>query len=827
MNKYIFIVLIGLLLSGSSWFCIEEINREQGSKISALKLKNISEKIEIDFNNKMAQMLRMAARWEGEYDGTKRIVWEVDAQNVFEHDESYQALEWVNSSGVVKWVVPEKNNEQAINFDLTKEEKWRESLEFSKINNVTTLSKPIDLMQGGKGIFVYFPLYIDDVFDGHLVSVLNVNKWISAILNDIGSEYVIEMFCDSQFVWRCGDVDNGSDLEIQEVTIDLLQKKWVTKMFISNKALADMAGSNHQVFISLMFLLLTFSIVGWSKRNDAINKINVLKLVSEGLKDNNIELLEAKKAASENDVKFKSVVETAADAIITIDEFGIISFVNNAFLKLFLCPSENDAVGKNISEFMADPHKKNHDEYLRKYMKTGIRKIIGIGREVEAKMVDGTLFPMYLNVSTFYSDDKIMFTGVVHDLRRKKNDEKKLLKANFDAEQARIKAENAARTKANFLANMSHEIRTPMNAVLGLTSLVLETELDDEQRDSLNTIQEAGELLLTVINDILDFSKIESEKLTLEILPVNLKHLIKNVIEVLKVSAIKRNIALNVEYKDGFVESVFADCGRVMQIMFNLVGNALKFTDNGDVTIVLSSYENDGQNWTKIAVQDTGIGLPEDANKILFNKFTQADESTTRKFGGTGLGLTICQQLATLMKGSICCQNRLEGGSEFIVDLPLNVCEHQSDYEIVFADKKINKIDANLKIKILVVEDNIINQKVIGKMLKKESCLYDCAANGLEAIQMVDRFEYDIILMDMQMPEMNGLEATENIRCGPKKNRNIPIIALTANVLNEDKERCFNAGMNDYISKPVDRDVLIQKIVKWCDRIEDLDLSSK
>jgi len=373
-----------------------------------------------------------------------------------------------------------------------------------------------------------------------------------------------------------------------------------------------------------------------------------------------------------------------------------------------------------------------------------------------------------------------------------------------ELERARDAAEALARAKAEFLATVSHEIRTPMNGVVGMTALLLGMPLPAEHRDCVETIRASGEQLLTIINQILDFSRAESGRLELEVRPFDLRAAVGGVLDLLRPQAEAGGLTLTLAVDARLPEHCLGDVTRLRQVVANLVGNAVKFTPAGRVEVRLDAEGGDDAERLYLRVRDTGIGIPAQSTGRLFQPFSQVDASTARQYGGSGLGLAICRRLCELMGGSITLDSQVGVGTTFHVRLPLRAAAAPV---VAGAGPGAAAVAPTAPaLRILVAEDNQVNQKVAMFMLARLGYHADLAANGIEAVAAAQRAAYDVVLMDVQMPEMDGIEATQHIRTGV---RPVPrIIAMTANAMPSDREACLAAGMDDYLTKPVRIDAL-------------------
>lgn len=411
---------------------------------------------------------------------------------------------------------------------------------------------------------------------------------------------------------------------------------------------------------------------------------------------------------------------------------------------------------------------------------------------------------IWINALAFFGF-LLLFIVIYLNIKQRVTLEKIVKERTKELEREKDRAQNATKAKSQFLANMSHEIRTPINGIIGMSHLLLQTKLTKEQMNFLKNIDNSAKSLFRLINDILDFSKIEAGKLSIEKTTFNLKKSVSSVIESVKFIVQEKNIRIHLKYGHNLKDYFHGDSLRISQILTNLLGNAIKFTHNGDIYITIKKID---EKRLRFQIKDTGIGLSEEEQKKLFKSFSQADSSTTRKYGGTGLGLAISKQLVELMGGKIWVESKEGFGSSFIFEIELQETDFiEADEEKTEFDKNI--LNAN---KILIVEDNLTNQLVLLGLLEDYVKEIDIANNGKEALDLFKSGKYELILMDLQMPIMDGYEATKIIR---EIDKDIPIIALSANAMTEEVEKTKAYGMNEHLAKPIDVEKLFATLSKY------------
>jgi len=510
-----------------------------------------------------------------------------------------------------------------------------------------------------------------------------------------------------------------------------------------------------------------------------------------------------------------SLIEASRDPLFTISPEGKITDMNQATVRVTGISREK-LIGSDFFDYFTDPEK----------ARKGYKQVFAKGFVVDYPLTvrDHKLTDVLCNGSV-YKDDKGNVLGVVlvaRDITEQKRIENEMLEAKVfaelateiaeeaksKAESATLLAENAVKAKQQFLSNMSHEIRTPMNAIIGFTKVVLKTDLTAKQKEYLTAIKMSGDALIVLINDILDLAKVDAGKMTFEQIPFKMALSISAMLHLFETKIQERNLELVKQYDNRIPDVLVGDPVRLHQVIINLVSNAVKFTSEGKITVSVRLLDEDEETATiEFAITDTGIGIAESKIKNIFENFQQATSGTSRLYGGTGLGLSIVKQLVEPQGGKINVKSKIGEGSTFSFILTFLKTKDNAELETetIELDTKIKNIN------VLVVEDIALNQLLMKTLLDDYGFERDIAANGKIAIEKLQSKSYDIILMDLQMPEMNGFEATEYIR--NIMNSKIPIIALTADVTTVDLAKCKAVGMNDYIAKPIDERLLYSKIM--------------
>lgn len=524
------------------------------------------------------------------------------------------------------------------------------------------------------------------------------------------------------------------------------------------------------------------------------NKSNELQATIDALDISNVQVQRTQSQARQ----LSLVAKHANDSVVITGADRKITWVNDAFTKITGYASD-DVVGRAPSDVLNGPE--TDKETVQR-----ISNSVARGKPIRTEILNydksGAPIWMEINLVPVKSD-----SGVIETVVAIERDISKLKKHEQELADAMLAAERGEKAKAEFLATMSHEIRTPMNAIIGLSDLLTECDLDAESGQYAITIRDSAYSLLSIINDVLDYSKLDSGQMTIDPVSFDLRDCISGTVNMLLAQATKKGLYLDVIEDHALPDRVVGDDARLRQILVNLIGNAIKFTEVGGVTLAPSVLRKDDKMLFSVSIKDTGIGIPEDRLNHVFDKFAQADGKTTRKYGGTGLGLSISRLLARRMGGDIVLQSKLGEGSVFTLTIELT----KSRSNATPGPKIQENIRCDIEpMSVLVAEDNATNRFLIAKFLKETPVDLSFAHNGVEAVAHLQNKRPDVIFMDMSMPEMDGLEATQAIRAldGPQPH----IIALTANAFSSDRAACFDAGMDDFLAKPVKKSDLLAKL---------------
>jgi PAS domain S-box-containing protein len=505
-----------------------------------------------------------------------------------------------------------------------------------------------------------------------------------------------------------------------------------------------------------------------------------------------------------NEVMLSGVISSALDAIVITGQYGHIIHWNQAAAEIFGY-EEREVKGRTLIETII-PLSYQHSQWngFQGFHESSGNAMLNQRLELTAVRKNKQEFPIELTVTSIVDDNEPYYSAFIRDISSRKQRELELV-------QMKEKAEQAAKAKSQFLSVMSHELRTPLNAVIGITHLLMQSQPRDDQQEDLRTLQFSGESLLHIINDILDFTKLDSGKIELSAIDFNLRELTQSLYQSFSFKAREKNITFDVEYDEQMPFYVKGDNFRLSQVLNNLISNAIKFTKEGFVKLKVEMIENKGGSFvTRFSVIDSGIGIPEDKQEKIFEQFTQADSNTTRLYGGTGLGLSISARLVELMGSSILISSMPDKGSDFhftVVLQPGDGADH-----VVTAPKVVTKSNDQFKNKlILLAEDNVFNANIARRFITGWGAQLDVVVDGRQALEFVSRRKYDLILMDVQMPELDGFACTRKIR---KHFKEVPIIAITASPKNEIINEIMSCGMNDFVSKPFKPNELRSKLLE-------------
>jgi PAS domain S-box-containing protein len=575
---------------------------------------------------------------------------------------------------------------------------------------------------------------------------------------------------------------------------------------------------NRTFFVLLALLFCGFLVVWLSVRRIRLALLHARQLSSErqlAIRQLSLEISERKQVERNlrlSESKFHSIFASVPEAIVVTDAGGAIVQCNAATASIFGYTA-HELLGHKVDLLMGEQQRSHHDAYMSDYLKTGQRKMMNQPRVVEGQRKNGELFPLRLTISEMRADNEHFFIGVMQDFTAIQNAQDLLVGA-------KEKAEQANRMRGDFLATMSHEIRTPMNGILGMTELAMETQNQPTtQKEYLTLARDSANHLLHIINEILDFSKIEARALELELLQVCPAQLIRHTAKSLEQMAKAKGISLQVSTAADVPELVWMDPVRMRQVLTNLIGNAIKFTEEGGVTVQVDSEPGQDEHSAvlRMRILDTGIGFDPARTEALFSPFTQADGSVTRSYGGTGLGLAITRSLLQLMGGDITAEGQPGKGACFVATIPVKKVLNMPQPAVVRSPASVGAPNADAAggwaPSVLLVEDHEINRKLAEIMLQRMGCRYATANDGQQALDRLHVEHFDVVLMDVMMPVMDGITAVRLLREKEAGSEvHTKVLMVTAHAMTGDKERFLAAGADGYVSKPMSQAALQKEI---------------
>ena len=637
---FIGVMTISLVL----WHALNLREHSQIERIVQLKAETVKDSIRTHIENQVNEFVRMGRRWEVR-DRTPRGEWESDAGLYVRDYFGIQAIEWVDDTFHVRWIVPLEGNEKAQDLNLAFEERRRVALEAARDRHEVTVTRSINLVQGGKGFLVYVPIFRENDFDGFILGVFRIEQLINHILSDdIFRDYSITVFDGDDEIYNRYSIDLGLDEECaQETETDFYGVSWRIRLCPKPEFLSK-AQSILPEAVLLIGSILAF-LLGLTVYFSGKVKLNA-------------------KEIEKSEERIRAILETAVDAIITINEEAIVQSFNPAAEGLFGY-SASEVIGHNVKMLVPEPYHSQHDTYVANYVRTGVKKIIGIGREVKAQRKDGSVFPISLSVGEARLGEYRLFTGIIHDITDVKKAEKTLKKANE-------RLEKLNEMKSEFISVVSHDLRTPLTSIKNAVSLLVTEKagkLNETQAKFMSMAERNIDRLARLINDLLDLSRMEASKMQLQLAEVDIKRIIEQAVETFKSRADDKAIILGTDLEED-LPIVYVDSDRIEQVFANLLDNALKFTpEGGKITISARKIEDK----VEVSVEDTGVGLSEGNRQHIFDQFYQTEDTLSRKTGGTGLGLSIVKQLVEAHGGKISLESEAGKGTRFFFALPVHL----------------------------------------------------------------------------------------------------------------------------------------------------------
>lgn len=766
-----------------------------------------------DLNQRAGHLERMAERWRVR-GGTPQEEWEHDAENFVNDLRGCYALERFNRSAELEWVVPPGKIWDLAGQKYLSAKNRKEAWERAHACGKAYTSALMPLIVGGEGFLTIVPVYRHNESDGAIVAAYRLADWLPTIFSERASfsDYEMAVLHKGKEVYRSGQGDASTRAawtKVRDIQFDDLRLR--VQVWPNSSLQSSMRSSLPEAVLLVgvaLSTLLTWSI---SLLRSVRDQGRALSDANDRLRDQMQRLRRTEQSLQESTRLRQAIIEGASYPIFSVDVEGTVTSFNKAASQaLGYLPEE--VVGCLRGEVFHD-----REEFARFRLSLEAQEASGeresdsfgnkgrvwdepLQREFSFVRKDGSRFPGKLAISALRDEAGMVagYVAIIYDLTQAKLAEEAI-------RTARDVAEQANEAKSLFLANMSHEVRTPLNAIIGINQMLLESKLQPDQRLWVRTLQDSAESLLTIVNDILDFSKVEAGQVELESIEFSLGKTLEQVSRLYGPKASVKGVTLQLEIEKGTPQRLIGDPTRLLQVLNNLVSNAIKFTERGnvDVKAAVSGWDGDKAR-VRFDVVDSGIGMGEETRSRIFDPFAQADASTTRRFGGTGLGLSICRLLVERMGGEIHVESEPGKGSRFWFVVQLQVAENAAGGGSEASgeqEREVPPIEWST-ISVLLADDSATNRLVAKHQLQKLGCRVEVAQNGREALARLDESQFDVVLMDGQMPEMDGYEATMELRRREGEGRRTLVVALTANAMPGERERCLAVGMDHYLSKP-------------------------
>jgi len=780
------VVACSLLCAVILWQALIVYEERSAGKYTKEQAQTLSIALDNHLKNTAMSLGRITERLSYSPDMSE-ATWKKDVGAYLRDQPWYRSVIRVNDDGKTLWVAPDAFMLASQFQSLPSEGRVDSMLEEAARSKEVVFSQPLSMSRDEFYLYAAARLENKDLADnGFIVGAFHINTFFS---------FITEQGYDKLFDISVVHSDNvvfESKAQMQNATENVFASAVFKDKYTVELAAKPIVVQNFRTRIP-EFSFLTGIVLSI-----------LLGLVVHVSKQNRLTLkvLAQQQAKAEESLRVqKAVMERLGEAVIVINDKGMITQFTPTAQKLFGY-DKDEAIGKNIKILMQDDVATAHDNFLHHFDRQAKSTVLGKTRQLNGVKKDGTSFPIGIVVTSVVINAEQHFIGLIRDITQ-------VVQYQNELEEQREKALTASQSKGEFLANMSHEIRTPMNGILGALQLIQRNGENQKNRKLLDNAIFSARSLLTIINDILDFSKIEAKMLDIELADFSIIDVVNSVAADLQTVAVNKGIQLKVN--QALIEDEFwnGDQVRIRQVILNIAANAVKFTNNGYVAINVHQKTTGDSHELLIDVEDTGIGMTDEQASALFDRFTQADASTTRKFGGTGLGMAITKQLVELMDGKISVESKPQRGTKITVSFPLTPSKKSTVNQNSAANDTLPDLSGAC---ILVAEDNEVNQTVIEAILYEANIQVTIKENGRLAVEYVEHHRPDLILMDIHMPEMDGIEACRRIK---RMYPNLPIVALTADLVSDVSESYESAGFNALLSKPVEINALMRTLSQF------------